>query len=310
VTIDGQSGTGFDTDSFTITNAAVTFAAADAFQGAFVQLIGPIGRVVAAQGTVNSFDVSGWSGTGKLTAPAGTGTVTASKSAGYTLTNSSLSSTDGMVLSLVGINSANLTDTAGGNSFAVGGWTGTGSLIDSASTTDTVRASKNVGYTVSNGALSSPDGMALTLSGFAEVRLTDTAGGHMFTVSGWTGTGVLTDSAAATDTVDATKQAGFTLANAALSSTDGMALSLSGFTKANLTDTAGGNTFTVSSWTGTGTLIDSAAAADTITARKQAGYTLANAALSSTDGMALSLTGIATANLTDTGGGNTFTVSG
>ena len=48
---------------------------------------------------------------------------------------------------------------------------------------------------------------------------------------------------------------GFTLTNTSLSSTDGMTLSLSGITTANLTDTSsGGNTFTVTGWTGKGTL--------------------------------------------------------
>src|SRR5208282_6321636 len=111
------------------------------------------------------------------------------------------------------------------------------------------------------------------------------------------------------DTVTASKNAGFTLTNTSLSSTDGMTLGLSGITKANLTDTAGGHTFTVSGWTGSGSLTDSAATADTATASKSAGFTLATTSLSSTDGMTLSLSGITTANLTDTGSGHTFTVT-
>ena len=80
------------------------------------------------------------------------------------------------------------------------------------------------------------------------------------------------------------------------------ALTLSGFTTANLTDTAGGNTFTVSGWTGSGSLTDSAAARDTVTASKSASYTLTNTSLSSTDGMVLGLSGITTANLAATSG--------
>ena len=62
-------------------------------------------------------------------------------------------------------------------------------------------------------------------------------------------------------------------------------VTLSGFTTANLTDSGGGNTFTVSGWTGTGSLVDSGNAADTVTASKAAGYTLSNTSLSSADGM-------------------------
>ena len=68
------------------------------------------------------------------------GIVTASKAAGFTLTNTSLTSTDGMTLGLSGITTANLTDTGGGNTFTVTGWTGTGSLTGTADTVaDTCR---------------------------------------------------------------------------------------------------------------------------------------------------------------------------
>ena len=62
--------------------------------------------------------------------------------------------------------------------------------------------------------------------------------------------------------------ASVTLTNTSLAVTGLPTLTLSGFTTANLTDTAGGNTFTVSGWTGTGSLTDSAAIADTVTASK------------------------------------------
>ena len=51
--------------------------------------------------------------------------MTASKAAGYTLTNTSLSSADGMSLALSGITTANLTATGSGHTFTVSGWTGT-----------------------------------------------------------------------------------------------------------------------------------------------------------------------------------------
>ena len=107
VKINGQPGT----DAFTITSAAVTFAAGDVFNGATIQFSGNIGREIDAKGTANNFDVSGFTGAAALTAPIAAGTVStlvASKNAGYTLTNTSLSSTDGMKLTLRGITTANL----------------------------------------------------------------------------------------------------------------------------------------------------------------------------------------------------------
>ncbi len=107
VTISGES----KTNAFTLTNAAVTFAAGDVFNGATIQFNGSIGREIDAKGRINSFDVSGFTGAATLTAPsAGTvSTVLATKNAGYTLTNTSLSSTDGMNLTLRGMTTANLT---------------------------------------------------------------------------------------------------------------------------------------------------------------------------------------------------------
>src|SRR5205807_2504368 len=111
---------------------------------------------------------------------------------------------------------------------------------------------------------------------------TSTTGGNTFTVSGWTGSGSLTGSS---DIVAATKGANFTLTNTALSA-GAMVLSLSGITTANVTDTSGGHTFTVSGWTGSGSLTGTAGAAETVTATKSANFTLTNSALASSDGMA------------------------
>ena len=245
----------------------------------------------------NTFTVSGWKGGGSLTDSAAVGdTVTASKSAGFTLANTSLSSTDGMSLGLSNVTTANLTDSgSGGNTFTITGWTGTGTLKGTAGTlVDGVSSSVVLAKT----SLAVTGGPTLTLSGFTTANLTDTTGGNTFTVSGWTGSGSLTDSAAAGDTVTASKSASYTLANTSLSSTDGMSLGLSGITTANLAATSASKTFTVSGWTGSGSLTDTASGI--VTASKNAGYTLTNTSLSSTDGMILGLSGITTANLTAT----------
>jgi hypothetical protein len=316
-TMNGWTGTGSLTDSaatpdtiaasksagFTLTNTSL--ASSD---GMTLGISGFSTANLTDTGSGHSFTITGWTGHGTLKGTSET--LIDQVSANVVLANGSLAVAGLPALALNGFSTANLTDTSGGHTLTVSGWTGTGSLTDSASTADTVRASKKAGYTLSNNALSSTDGMVLSLSNFARANLTDTAGGHTVTVSGWTGAGFLTDSAATKDTINASKNAGFTLSNTLLQATDGMSLSLSGFTKANLTDTAGGNSFSVGSWRGTGSLIDSAATADTVKASKQAGYTLSNTALSATDGMVLNLSNFAKANLTDTSGGHTVTVSG
>ena len=273
-----------------------------------------------------TFTVSGWTGSGSLFSGAAgidkaQGVVTASKDAGYTLTDGSLSSTDGMSLRLKGITTANLAATTVGNTFTVGGWTGTGVLTGGGGNGTTgaasgmVTASKNAGFTLTNASLSSTDGMTLVMKGITSADLADTGpGGNLFTVSGWTHAGSLTGSTVSVDTVEAVKNADFTLTDASLASTDGMSLGLSEITIANLGATSGGKTFTVGGWTGSGLLdgggIGNSKATGIVTASKDAGFTLSNTSLSSTDGMTLGLNGITSANLTDTGsGGNTFTVS-
>src|SRR5262249_37181143 len=135
-------------------------------------------------------------------------------------------------------------------SFTVSDWTGTGTLTGPAA--DTVIASKSAGFTLTDSNLiDGADAMNLTLAGVHVANLTDTGSGHTFTVSGWTGTGSLSGTG---DTVVASKAASFTLSNAVLSSTDNMSLTLGGFPIATLGDTAGSNSFTVSGWTGTGSL--------------------------------------------------------
>ena len=255
----------------------------------------------------NTFTVSGWTGGGSLTDSGTAGdTVTASKNASYTLSNLGLSSTDGMVLGLSGITTANLTATSGGKTFTLDGWTGTGSLSDTG--TGIVTASESSGFTLSPTSLTAGP-TSLALSGITTANLTDTStsGGNTFTLNGWTGKGTMTG---LSETLVDTVAANVTLTNNSLAVTGQPTLTLSGFTAANLTDTAGGNTFTVSGWTGGGSLIDSAATGDTVTASKSAGFSLSNSGVSSTDGMMLGLTKVTTANLTDSGsGGNTFNVS-
>ena len=65
VTVNGQQGT----DDFTLTNAAITFTAADPFNGATIEFNGNIGREVDAKGTTNDFDVSSFSGTARADMP-------------------------------------------------------------------------------------------------------------------------------------------------------------------------------------------------------------------------------------------------
>ncbi len=252
--------------------------------------------------------MSDWTHPGLLTgSPVVADTVAANKFANYTLTNVFLGSTDGMSLGLSGITIANLVGALPGTAFTVSGWTGSGSLISGAAgiskAQGVVTASKDAGYTLTDGSLSSTDGMSLRLKGITTANLAATTVGNTFTVGGWTGTGVLTGgggngtTGAASGNVTASKDAGFTLANASLSSTDGMTLVMKGITSADLVDTGpGGNLFTVSGWTHAGSLTG---VSDSLTAVESSNVTLSNSQMKAGT-TSFVLTGITTANLTVT----------
>ena len=109
------------------------------------------------------------------------------------------------------------------------------------------------------------------------------AGGHGFTVSGWTGTGSLDDTGSAGDTITASKMGvGYTLKNTSLSTTGGMSLGLTNFSTATLTDTGSGHTFTLTGWTGGGTL---SGTNETLVVNASANLVLSNTALTGTGGL-------------------------
>src|SRR5256885_12359288 len=68
------------------------------------------------------------SGSGTITGGGGADTVSATKDANFTLSNTALTSSDGMSLMLSGIGTANLTGGASANTFNVSSWTGTANL--------------------------------------------------------------------------------------------------------------------------------------------------------------------------------------
>ncbi len=275
----------------------------------------------------NRFDISGWTGSGDIRGQGGTDTIVAANAANFTLTDTGLSRTGAQKMTMSNINTATLTDTTGGHTFDISGWTGGGTLAAQTGGS-TVAATNNANFTLANGSLlrtfqgtgaASPSTMSF--SKITAANLTDTGGGNTFNVDGWTGGGTLTNSGLSTDILTATKAAGFTLSNSLLKdSVDTLNLSLAqtggGIAVANLTDTAGGNTFDVGGWSYAVTLTNSKSGGspDIVTATKAGGFTLTNTSITDTADL-LSVTlaqtgsGIHTANLTDFAGGSTFVVS-
>ena len=245
-------------------------------------------------------------GNDSLDGGTGTNTLIESGNVNFTLTNTKLigAGTD----TLANLQVANLTGGTNSNTFTVSGWTGEGSFVGGGGTTDTLVASKDVNFTLSNVGLQSSDGMNLSLSGFSKATLTGGAGNNTFTVGNWTGTGTLSGGKG-TDTLSATRDADMTLATASLTATGFGMLTLSGLEAAALTGGAGNNTFTVSAWTGTGTLTGGGGT-DTLVVSRNADFTLFDNRLFTSNGPNLTLAGLSIASLSGGSGNNRFTVNG
>src|SRR5262249_35372287 len=109
--------------------------------------------------------------------------------------------------------------------------------------TDTVVESGDVNFVLTNTSLTGPG--QDTLSGIDVANLTGGAGNNTFTVAGWTGSGTLDGQGGAGDTVVLQGAGTFTLTNTLLAVSGGPSFTLAGVEVANLTGSAGNDTFTV-----------------------------------------------------------------
>lgn len=256
------------------------------------------------KGGAGSDTLSGGMGNDILDGGADLNTLAETANVSFTLTNTTLYGvgTD----TLANLQIANLTGGSSANTFTVSGWTGKGLLVGGGSS-DSVVASKNTNFMLSNSALQTSDGMDLTLVAFSAATLTGGAGDNGFTVGSWTGTATLTGGLG-NDTLTAARNANMTLTTALLSATGYGNLTLSGFEIAELTGGVGNNTFTVSGWNGKGSLTGGGGS-DTVIASQNANFTLSDSQLAASLGLNLSLSGIGIANLTGGSGNNAFTVN-
>ena len=148
-----------------------------------------------------------------------------------------------------------------------------------------------------------------SLANLQAANLTGGTSTNTFTLSGWTGEGRILGGGGTGDTIVVNKDVSFALSNSGLQTTDGLSVTLSGFTKALLTGGAGDNSFTLSNWTGTGTLTGGTGT-DSVVAERNSNFTLTTMALASTGFGTLTLSGLEAAQLVGGTGNNSFTVSG
>ncbi|MFO0881555.1 MAG: hypothetical protein U0840_30005 [Gemmataceae bacterium] len=293
--------------NFTLSDTSLVIAGSGGFTLSGITTANLVGGAAG-----NGFNLSGWTGGGTLSGGGGSDTLVIVKDADFVLTDTQVQTTDGMsmVLASNSLRTARLAGGAGGNVFDIGGWTGSISLTGNGGT-DTVAATRNSGFVLTNQTLQIGAGPIATLIGISDARLSGGAGNNVFTVGGWTGSGMLTGGGG-NDTLSAVKNSNLILTDSSLSAGDGLTLGIapdSGLRRVVLVGGAGNNRFDVGGWTGSGT-INGSTGTDTIVVSKNQNLTLSNSALSSSDGLAITLASIEAADLSGGDGDNTIDAAG
>ena len=236
----------------------------------------------------DTFTVSNLTRSATLDGGAGIGdAIVATNDVDFTLANTSLARSGGQApLTLASMEAATLTGGAADNSFTVSGWSGTGTL-DGAGGTDSVVATNDVDFTLTNTSLARTTLGALTLASIESATLTGGAANNSFTVSGWSGRARWMALAAPVTRLLRSMMWTSRWPTRAWRRSGGQAtLTLANIELATLTGGAANNIFTVSGWSGGGTLDGGAGTGDAIVATNDVDFTLTNASLARSGGQA------------------------
>ena len=197
-------------------------------------------------GQAGNDTLCGQLGNDRLDGGSGLNKLTEFGNVNFTITNTSLSGvgTD----TLANLQVAELTGGTGNNTFTVSSWNGTGSLTGGGGS-DTVVASRNANFTLSDTQLLASNNLNLTLAAIGIANLTGGSGNNVLTVSGWTGTGTLDGSSGPADQIVIVRNADMTLTNTSLASSGFGTLSLTNIETANLSGGSSDNTLIAAKFT-------------------------------------------------------------
>ena len=223
-----------DADFTNVTNVQMLFLAADATQSA------TLGAAAQAAGVVTVDATSAVTGTSNVTvnASAYTAAITVSSGAGADVL------TGGAGNDTLNAGNGNDTLTGGAGADALNGGGGA----------NVVTETRDANFVLTDTTLAIGAEGTDTLTGIGTANLTGGASANSFTVSGWTGLGTM-DGLGNTDTIVASNDVNFTLANTSLARSGGaQTLTLANMESATLTGGGGANAFVLSGWTGSGSM--------------------------------------------------------
>jgi Ca2+-binding RTX toxin-like protein len=138
----------------------------------------------------NKFTVTSWTGGGSINGMGASDTIVKVADVNFVLSDAALTAGP-MSVSLVSIETANLTGGAGNNTFDVGGWTHQGKLEGKGNTADKIIVSKSANITLTSGSVSSNDGLSMTIATIEQAELTGGSGNDQIIASAFGGTATL-----------------------------------------------------------------------------------------------------------------------
>jgi Ca2+-binding RTX toxin-like protein len=240
-------------------------------------LVGGLGGDTMTGGSGND-TLTGGAGDDSLNGGAGSNMVIESTTGTtFLISNNTLQGSNGDD-SLTSIQRAQLSTSNGtGTTFTIGGWTAGAITLTGAGGTDTVAASTNTNFTLTNTTLNRTAGGNAVLSSIEAASLTGGAGSNSFTVSGWTGianSATLTGGGGTDTLVSSTNDASVALDDDSFGRNGTDTFVLSAIGRASLTGGSGANSFSLSGWTGA-TTVSGGTGNDTLTGKDVATtYTL------------------------------------
>lgn len=320
VTLNGGGGTDAVVVDRSASAIAVAFTLTDLSLKVATKLyaLNSIEAAILTGGTANdTFTISAWSGSGTISGGSSGNDIVVSNQASnpagvtFTLDNAALSRTGAGIMALASIEVANLTGGTGIDTFNVGGWTGTGTLVGGSGTVDALNVTRDADFTLASNLLASPGFGNVALSGIEVANLTGGASDNRFDVSTWAQSGSI-DGGGGVDTIMSNRSASasatsFALADAILT-VGSKSIALTSIEAAQLSGGTGNDTFTVSNWNKPATLTGGSGT-DRVVVSRDLDITLTDTTLTF-GGQQLAISGIDSANLTGGDGNNRINAAG
>lgn len=250
--IDGGGAVGADTLKYEGADAQQTLSDGSFATSGGIDMVltGISDAELIGTSAATDFDLTGWTGTGKLEGQgAGDSLTYSGDDATMTLTDTGFSTSAGINMVLDGVGSANLEGGASDNEVTLSSWTGTGDIKGGAGNDSLIYAGGDTLMELSDTGFSASAGPNMTLASVENAELTGDGGSNEFDISGWTGTGDI-DGQNGSDTLVVSDDADLNLNSGNVVLSSGASMTLNSIENAEYTGGASDNLIRVDQFQG------------------------------------------------------------